>query len=149
MEAREGGKPVTVLVELKTRFDEENNIEWARSLDRAGVHVIYGIVGLKVHAKMCMVVRREQDKMKIYTHMGTDNYNASTARIYTDLSMFTCDPDIGADIADLFNALTGYSKKTDYRKLLVSHGSFGTMRKELIARLIGRRVTATGTLPSN
>ena len=136
MEAREEGKPVTVLVELKARFDEENNIEWARSLERAGVHVIYGIVGLKVHAKMCMIVRREQDnKLKIYTHMGTGNYNASTARIYTDLSMFTCDPDIGADIADLFNALTGYSKKTSYRKLLVSHGTMGTMRKEIIARI--------------
>ncbi len=135
MEAREEGKPVTVLVELKARFDEENNIEWARSLERAGVHVIYGIVGLKVHAKMCMVVRRENDKLKIYTHMGTGNYNASTARIYTDLSMFTSDPDIGADIADLFNALTGYSKKTSYRKLLVSHGTMGTMRKELIARI--------------
>ena len=136
MEAREEGKPVTVLVELKARFDEENNIEWARSLERAGVHVIYGIVGLKVHAKMCMIVRREQaNKLKIYTHMGTGNYNASTARIYTDLSMFTCDPDIGADIADLFNALTGYSKKTNYRKLLVSHGTMGTMRKEIIARI--------------
>lgn len=135
MEAREEGKPVTVLVELKARFDEENNIEWARSLERAGVHVIYGIVGLKVHAKMCMVVRREQDKLKTYTHMCTGNYNASTARIFTDLSMFTCDPDIGADIAALFNALTGYSKKTDYRKLLVSHGTMGTMRKELIARI--------------
>lgn len=136
MEAREEGKPVTVLVELKARFDEENNIEWARSLERAGVHVIYGIVGLKVHAKMCMIVRREQDnKLKIYTHMGTGNYNASTARIYTDLSMFTCDPDIGADIADLFNALTGYSKKTSYRKLLVSHGTMGTMRQEIIARI--------------
>ena len=136
MEAREEGKPVTVLVELKARFDEENNIEWARSLERAGVHVIYGIVGLKVHAKMCMIVRREQDnKLKIYTHMGTGNYNASTARIYTDLSMFTCDPDIGADIADLFNALTGYSRKTSYRKLLVSHGTMGTMRKEIIARI--------------
>jgi polyphosphate kinase len=135
MEAREEGKPVTVLVELKARFDEEHNIEWARSLERAGVHVIYGLVGLKVHAKMCMVVRKEQSGLRIYTHMGTGNYNAATARIYTDLSVFTANAEIGADIADLFNALTGYSKKKEYRKLLVSHGTFGTMREELIKRI--------------
>ncbi|MDR3102394.1 MAG: polyphosphate kinase 1 [Methanocalculaceae archaeon] len=135
IEACEEGKSVTVLIELKARFDEVNNIEWARVLERAGAHVIYGVAGLKVHAKMCMVVRRERNKLRIYTHMGTGNYNAATACIYADLSMFTCDPDIGADIADLFNALTGYSKKISYRKLLVSYGTMGMMREDLIAKI--------------
>jgi polyphosphate kinase len=132
LEARENGKQVAVLVELKARFDEENNIGWARALERAGVHVIYGLVGLKTHAKVCMVVRREQEGMVRYVHLGTGNYNASTARVYTDLGFFTNDPEIGADVADLFNALTGYSGKQVYRKLLVAPAN---MREAIIERI--------------
>ncbi len=132
MEAREEGKQVAVLVELKARFDEENNITWARALERAGVHVVYGLIGLKTHAKLCMVVRREADGIVRYVHMSTGNYNASTARVYADIGFFTTDPDIGADAADLFNALTGYSRKTAYRKLLIAPTG---MRDSLIARI--------------
>jgi len=137
MEAREAGKQVAVLVELKARFDEANNIVWTRALERAGVHVVYGLVGLKVHAKMCMVVRREKDGIATYIHLSTGNYNAATARIYTDTGLFTADAAIGADVTDLFNALTGYSRKVDYRNLLVSNGEMGTMRDDLL-RLIDR-----------
>lgn len=132
LKAREYGKQVAVLVELKARFDEENNISWARALERAGVHVIYGLVGLKTHAKLCMVVRREPDGMKFYVHLGTGNYNTVTARLYTDLGLFTTDPAIAADVADLFNALTGYSRLDGYRKLLVAPGA---MRKGILARI--------------
>jgi polyphosphate kinase len=132
MEARENHKQVAVLVELKARFDEEHNIAWSRALEQAGVHVIYGVLGLKTHAKMCLVVRREADGLRRYVHMGTGNYNPVTGRIYTDLSYFTCDPDLGADVADLFNALTGYSRQESYRKLLVAPV---TMRQQLLARI--------------
>jgi polyphosphate kinase len=132
LEAREDGKQVAVLVELKARFDEENNIEWARALERAGVHVVYGLVGLKTHAKMTMVVRREADGITRYIHLGTGNYNPVTARIYTDIGYFTCDPAIGADVSDLFNALTGYSRKDKYNKLLVAPGN---MRQGLLDRI--------------
>jgi polyphosphate kinase len=138
MEARENGKQVAVLVELKARFDETNNIVWARALERAGVHVVYGVLGLKTHAKMCMVVRREQDGITRYVHLGTGNYNPVTARIYTDLGYLTCDPEIAGDVSDLFNALTGYSKKESYRKLLVAPS---TMRDQLLRR-IDREVAA-------
>jgi polyphosphate kinase len=132
MEARENGKQVAVLVELKARFDEENNIVWARALEQAGVHVVYGLVGLKTHTKLLMVVRRERDGIKRYVHMSTGNYNDVTARIYTDIGVFTADPDIGDDVSDLFNALTGYSRKQEYRKLLVAPGK---MRDQILQRI--------------
>ncbi|WP_129633487.1 polyphosphate kinase 1 [Candidatus Oscillochloris fontis] len=120
MHAREQGKQVTAVVELKARFDEENNIIWAKALERAGVHVVYGLLGLKVHAKLALVVRQEQDGIRCYTHLGTGNYNAGTARVYTDLGLFTCRPDITADVVDLFNFLTAYSRQSTYRALLVA-----------------------------
>ena len=120
MQARENGKQVAVLVELKARFDEESNIEWARALETAGVHVVYGLIGLKTHCKVSLVVRRERDGIRRYVHLSTGNYNTVTARIYTDLGFMTCDEEIGADATELFNYLTGYSKQTDYRKFLVA-----------------------------
>jgi polyphosphate kinase len=132
MQARENGKQVAVLVELKARFDEENNIGWARALERAGVHVVYGLLGLKTHAKVCLVVRRERNGIARYVHMSTGNYNVVTSRIYADLGYFTSDPDIGADASDLFNALTGYSRKNEYRKLLVAPGG---MRQGILQRI--------------
>ncbi|HLG10990.1 MAG TPA: polyphosphate kinase 1 [Dehalococcoidia bacterium] len=132
MEARQHGKQVAVLLELQARFDEEHNIAWARALEDEGVHVVYGVVGLKTHAKMSMVVRREADGLKRYVHLGTGNYNTVTSRIYTDLSYFTCDETIGADVADLFNSLTGYARKESFRKLLVAPGN---LRHEVIERI--------------
>lgn len=132
MEARENGKQVAVLVELKARFDETNNIVWARALERAGVHVVYGLVGLKTHAKMCLVVRRDRDGMRRYVHLGTGNYNPVTARIYTDFGYFTCDPEVAADVSDLFNRLTGYSHKKTYRKLLAAPTG---MRQGILQRI--------------
>ena len=131
-EARENQKQVAVLLELKARFDEENNIAWARALEDEGVHVVYGVLGLKTHTKMCLVVRRDPDGIRCYVHMGTGNYNPVTSRIYTDLSYFTCNPDISADVSDLFNALTGYSDKGTYRRRLVAPR---TMRQQIIARI--------------
>ncbi len=122
-EARDEQTQVATLVELKARFDEEPNITWARQLEARGVHVAYGIVGLKTHAKICLVVRREGSGLRRYVHMGTGNYNPSTARVYTDFSYFTDDPDIAEDGADLFNYLTGYSEQEEYHELLVApHG---------------------------
>lgn len=129
LHAVENGKQVAVLVELKARFDEENNIGWARELERMGVHVVYGLVGLKTHAKVAMVVRKEEDGLCRYIHLGTGNYNASTAKIYEDLCMFTCRHDIGMDVTSLFNSLTGYSRQGAYRKLLVAPV---TLRKGII-----------------
>src|SRR6266536_142341 len=137
LEAVENGKQVAVLVELKARFDEENNIEWARALEDAGVHVVYGLVGLKTHAKVALVVRREEDGLRRYVHLGTGNYNATTARIYEDLSLLTCRPEIGADASALFNLLTGYSRQSSYSKLLVA--PLG-IRKGIIER-IEREIT--------
>ncbi len=117
---RDYGKQVAVLVELKARFDEESNIGWARMLEQEGVHVTYGLLGLKTHSKVALVVRREGDRIRRYIHLGTGNYNHVTAQVYEDLSLFTCDDDIAADATDLFNYLTGYSLKEDYRKLLVA-----------------------------
>jgi polyphosphate kinase len=134
MHAREHGKQVSVLVELKARFDEENNINWARELERAGVHVVYGLMGLKTHAKVALVVRKENNGIKLYVHLGTGNYNDSTARIYTDLGLFTCSSDLAADVVELFNFLTGYSRQGDYRKLLVAPVTLRQRFLELIER---------------
>src|SRR5262245_19980806 len=132
MEAREHRKQVTAVIELQARFDEEHNITWSRALEQVGVHVIYGVMGLKTHAKVCLVIRREPDGMHCYMHMSTGNYNTVTGHLYTDLSYFTCDPAMGADIVDLFNALTGYARQDTYRKLLVAPRS---MRSQLLARI--------------
>lgn len=136
LEANQRGKQVAVLVELKARFDEESNIEWARALEREGVHVVYGLVGMKVHSKVALVVRREGQLIRRYCHLSTGNYNAVTASLYTDLGMFTCDPEIGADCSDLFNSLTGYSAKSDYRKLLVAPINMRQRLETLIRREI-------------
>ncbi len=128
-EARDEQTQVAVLVELKARFDEEPNIVWARRLEARGVHVAYGIVGLKTHAKLCLVVRREGSGLRRYIHLGTGNYNPSTARIYTDFSYFTDDPDLVEDSSDLFNHLTGYSEQEEYKELLVAPS---TMREGIL-----------------
>jgi polyphosphate kinase len=120
MAAAENGKQVVVLVELKARFDEANNILWARRLEEVGVHVVYGLVGLKTHTKIALVVRQESAKIRRYCHIGTGNYNPKTARLYTDLGLFTCEEEIGADLTDLFNYLTGYSRQQTYRKIVVA-----------------------------
>ncbi len=144
MHAREQDKQVTVLVELKARFDEENNITWARALERTGVHVVYGLVGLKTHAKIALVVRRETDGLRRYIHLGTGNYNATTARVYTDLGLLTCRPEIGADASDLFNFLTGYSRQRRYRKLLVAPVSLRKRLESLIMREIAHAEQGRG-----
>ena len=134
LEASERGKQVAVLVELKARFDEESNISWARMLEQAGVHVVYGLVGLKTHCKIAMAVRQEGEGIRRYLHLATGNYNANTSRIYEDIGMFTCDEAIGADASDLFNYLTGYSTKQDYRKLLVAPVNLRQRLEVLIRR---------------
>lgn len=132
IEAAENGKQVIALVELKARFDEENNITWARKLEKAGVHVVYGIVGLKTHTKIVLVVRKEKDKIRRYVHIGTGNYNPKTAKLYTDIGLISCREDLGADLTDLFNFLTGYSKQKAFRKLLVAPV---TMRDRMISMI--------------
>jgi len=137
------GKQVVALVELKARFDEEANITFARALEHAGVHVVYGMVGLKTHAKTCLVVRRENDGIRRYAHVGTGNYNPTTARLYEDLGLLTADPDMGADLTDLFNLLTGYSRQREYRKLLVAPV---TMRPGLVELIQRESREADGTI---
>ncbi|RMH75422.1 MAG: polyphosphate kinase 1 [Cyanobacteria bacterium J007] len=134
--AAENGKQVAVLVELKARFDEENNILWARKLEKVGVHVVYGLVGLKTHTKIAMVVRREDEGIRRYVHIGTGNYNPKTAKLYTDLGLLTCREDLGADLTDLFNFLTGYSRQRSYRKLLVAPVNMRDRMSSLIQREI-------------
>jgi len=134
MKAAEEGKQVAVLVELKARFDEENNIVWARALEDVGVHVSYGLPGLKTHAKLTLIVRREQNKLKRYLHLGTGNYNPATGKIYTDYSLFVANEQLANEVAELFNALTGYSKHTAYKKLLVSPISTRKRLIEMIER---------------
>jgi polyphosphate kinase len=132
--AAHNGKQVTALVELRARFDEQNNIVWARSLERAGVHVVYGVVGLKTHCKASLVVRREADGIRRYVHLSTGNYNPTTARIYTDLGLFTANPDFGEDVSELFNLLTGYSQGRRWRKLMVAPLGLREQVVELIDR---------------
>jgi polyphosphate kinase len=133
-EAAQRGKQVAVLVELQARFDEANNIAWAKTLEAFGVHVAYGLPGLKTHTKTVLVVRREPDGIRRYVHIGTGNYNSKTARLYTDIGLFTCSPSIGADVSDLFNSLTGFSRQRLYRKLLVAPANMRDRLLGLIAR---------------
>jgi polyphosphate kinase len=140
LEAVENGKQVAVLLELKARFDEESNIGWAKKLEAAGVHVIYGLLGLKTHSKVALVVRKEGEGIRRYIHLATGNYNAITAQLYEDLGMFTCDEQIGADATDLFNYLTGYSAKKDYRKLLVAPINLRDRFEALIQREINHQL---------
>jgi polyphosphate kinase len=132
IDAAEAGKQVVVIVEIKARFDEHTNIKWARVLERAGCHVVYGVVGLKTHGKTCLVVRQEKGRIRRYAHIGTGNYNAKTARMYEDFGLFTADPAVCADLTDLFNVLTGYSKQTEYERILVApHG----VRRGIVERI--------------
>ena len=136
IDAAEAGKQVVALVEIKARFDEQANITWARTLERAGVHVVYGLVGLKTHCKVSMIVRQEGSTIRRYCHIGTGNYNPKTARLYEDIGLFTADPSIGADVTDLFNVLTGYSRQDTYRTILTSpHG----IRRGIV-RAIGEEI---------
>lgn len=136
IEAAENGKQVSVLVELKARFDEENNIQWARRLEKVGVHVVYGLLGLKTHAKIALVIRQEGEVLRRYVHLATGNYNPVTARIYTDIGLFTAHPDFGADASELFNFLTGYSRQSEFRKLLVAPVNLRNKFTEMIRREI-------------
>lgn len=136
IEAAENRKQVAVLVELKARFDEENNIYWAKQLESVGVHVVYGLIGLKTHAKMTLVVRREQHQLTRYVHVATGNYNASTAKLYTDLGLLTCNEDICNDVSDIFNILTGYSAQKDFRQVAVAPINLRQKIEQLISREI-------------
>jgi polyphosphate kinase len=143
IDAAEAGKQVVALVEIKARFDEQANIKWARALERAGCHVVYGFMGLKTHCKTALVVRQEGNQIRRYAHVGTGNYNPKTARMYEDLGLFTADPDICADLTDLFNVLTGYSRQTEYRSLLVAPqgvraGLIGRIEREAELARAGR-----------
>jgi polyphosphate kinase len=144
LDAMQRGKQVAVLVELRARFDEESNIEWARALEAEGVHVVYGLLGLKIHCKAAMIVRREGDQIRRYVHMSTGNYNATTAHLYTDLGLFTAREEIADDVTGLFNYLTGYSAKADYQRLLVApitlrSGLEALIEREIAHQLAGRR----------
>jgi polyphosphate kinase len=132
--AAENGKQVMALVELKARFDEDNNIQWARQLERSGVHVVYGVIGLKTHTKITLVVRKEKERLRSYCHIATGNYNSRTARLYTDLGLLSARPELGQDLAELFNYLTGFSKQQNFRKLLVAPVSLRRRMQELIQR---------------
>ncbi|NLL36394.1 MAG: polyphosphate kinase 1, partial [Fretibacterium sp.] len=132
IDARRNGKQVTAVVELKARFDEERNIKWADTFEEEGVHVVYGLPGMKIHAKMCLVVRQEESGIRRYVHLGTGNYNPATAKVYSDLGLFTCNPEICSDVTDLFNTMTGFTDRSEYRRLLVSPV---TTRSGLIERI--------------
>ena len=145
VDAAEAGKQVVVIVEVKARFDEQANIGWARTLEKAGCHVVYGLVGLKTHCKICLVVRREGNQIRRYAHIGTGNYHPKTARAYEDLGLLTADPEIGADLTDLFNMLTGYSRQTAYRRLLVA--PYG-VRSGIIGRIEAQTALARAGRPA-
>ena len=143
LDAAEKGKQVAAMVELKARFDESNNLVWARALERAGVHVTYGFSEMKTHAKLCLIVRREANGLRSYAHIGTGNYNPVTSRLYTDIGLFTCDEEITQDIAELFNYLTGFSNQTQYRKLLVApvnlrEGILDRVHREIRNKALGK-----------
>ncbi len=145
IDAAQAGKQVVVLVEITARFDEQANIKWARALEKAGCHVVYGLVGLKTHCKTSLVVRQEKGQLRRYAHIGTGNYNPKTARIYEDLGLLTADPEVGADLTDLFNTLTGYSRQTEYRRLMVApHG----VRAGLVRRIEAEAEHARAGRPS-
>jgi polyphosphate kinase len=144
-DAAASGKQVVVVIEITARFDEQANIRWARELERAGCHVVYGLVGLKTHSKAALVVRQEADGLRRYAHVGTGNYHPRTARLYEDLGLLSADPELGADLTDLFNALTGYSNQTEYRSLLVApHG----VRDGIVARIRAEAEHARAGRPS-
>jgi polyphosphate kinase len=134
IEAAENGKQVACLVELKARFDEANNINWAKQLEKSGVHVVYGLVGLKTHCKVTLIVRREEDGLRRYLHVGTGNYNPQTAKVYTDVAILTCAPEFGVDATELFNALTGYSRPESYRRFLVAPVTLRARLQEMVER---------------
>ena len=144
--AAENGKQVMALVELKARFDEDNNIQWARQLERSGVHVVYGVLGLKTHTKVTLVVRREKDTLRSYMHIGTGNYNSRTSSLYTDLGLLTARDDFGQDLVELFNYLTGFSKQQSFRKLLVAPVTLRRGMEELIRREIRHASEGRGGL---
>ncbi|MCL1787719.1 MAG: RNA degradosome polyphosphate kinase [Defluviitaleaceae bacterium] len=154
IQAAENGKQVTVLVELKARFDEENNVNWARLLEKSGVHVVYGLAGLKTHCKVCLVVRREKgDRIRRYMHLGTGNYNEATAKVYTDIGLFTCSEAFGQDASQLFNVLTGYSKATHWQKFAVApmtlRSTFETLiEQEIKNALEGKPAAITAKMNS-
>jgi len=145
IDAAEAGKQVLAIVEIKARFDEEANISWARKLERAGVHVVYGIVGLKTHCKLSLVVRREPDGLRRYCHIGTGNYNPKTAREYEDLGLLSCDPEIGQDLTRLFNQLSGYAPRSKFHRLLVAPR---TVRRGLIERIDAEIANARAGKPA-
>jgi polyphosphate kinase len=134
--AAENGKQVMALVELKARFDEENNIQWARQLENAGVHVVYGVIGLKTHTKITLVLRQEREELRSYVHVGTGNYNSKTSRLYTDMGLLSARPELGQDLVELFNYLTGFSKQQSFRKLLVAPVTLRAGMEQLIQREI-------------
>ena len=145
VDAARQGKQVVALVELKARFDEQANIERARVLEEAGVHVVYGLVGLKTHCKILLVVRQEDDGIRRYCHVGTGNYNPQTATLYEDLGLLSADPALGADLTELFNHLTGYSRSVRYRRLLVAPKGLRPALRDLIRREAARTVTGAAS----
>jgi polyphosphate kinase len=142
--AAENGKQVMALVELKARFDEDNNIQWARQLERSGVHVVYGVIGLKTHTKVLLVVRREKKSLRNYVHIGTGNYNSRTSNLYSDLGLLSCRPEFGEDLVELFNYLTGFSKQQSFRKLLVAPVTLRKGMEALIRREIDQAKAGRG-----